>query len=342
MVKSKKKQQAARGLDHWLENLLRFEIVVVLFVLIGLYYFLSFSPVRMPKKPIRSPQMALAALPTINQGVKPSPMPGPDGSVAVPVDSRVDLKAQTEVESPVLPASSALEPAAPKTETGVGAVSEARSGLASVMTVDSAVPIVVDQDPVEAGCPVLPKVEVAAGTKTPPAPPAASTTPSSVSLPAGDGVPERPLQVIEAGSYVLPESADKARSELEKLGFTVRSFRRKCQTPMTRIYLGPFGERQQALRMMAAARKLGDNPFLEMEKGTYLVVVGSFYLQSSVVAWENMYHDAGLNPQVRKENLMLPQTVLALDPLRSQDDLPKVLDRIRAAGFNDARLVSSP
>ncbi|MBN2705661.1 MAG: SPOR domain-containing protein [Deltaproteobacteria bacterium] len=325
-------------MDHWLENLLRFEIVAVLFVLIGLYYFLSFSPVRMPKKPISSSRVPLAALPTTNEGGEIPLLPVLEGSVAARVDSQVELKTQTEVEPP-----------APKTETPEGAVSETRSETASVIAEESGVSVVVGQDPIEAGRSVLPKAGglevVAAGTKTPPVPsaaPSASTPAPRASLSAAEEVPARPLQGIEAGSYVLPELAIKAQAELEKLGLTVKSYKRKYPTPMTRIYLGPFGERRQALRMMAAARKLGDNPFLEMEKGAYLVVVGSFYLQSSVVAWENMYHDAGLNPQVRKEDLLLPHTVLVLDNIQSQDDLPKIFDRIRAAGFNDARLVPSP
>jgi len=35
-----------------LESLLRYEIILALFALIGVYYFLTFSPVRMPRQTI--------------------------------------------------------------------------------------------------------------------------------------------------------------------------------------------------------------------------------------------------------------------------------------------------
>ena len=92
---------------------------------------------------------------------------------------------------------------------------------------------------------------------------------------------------------------------------------------------------------MAVARKLGDQPFLQKRDSGYVVVVGSFYLESSMIAWENMYHDAGLDPQVQEVNLMIPHTLLLLDGPQVNQDSQAVLARLQASGFPQARLVKS-
>ena len=263
MAKVKKKRKAEKRQDGWLENLLRFEIVVILFVLIGFYYFLSFSPIRMPKEPIASPRVGLAPLPSASEPVVSV------GSQKV-VSSKA-IKSQS-VESPV-------------------------PGL-----LPSTEPVLV------------------------PARAPSSSAPLAV------------VKVIEAGSYVLQADLQRSRSQLEALGLVVKTETRKCPTPMSRVFLGPYTDRQEVQKMMAVAREMGDQPFLQKQDAGYIVVIGSFYLEASVVAWENMYQAAGFDTKVRKESLLMSHTLLLLDGPRVVLDPEAVLARVRAAGFPQARL----
>lgn len=280
MAKAKKKRKSAKGQDGWLESLLRFEIIVMLFSLIGFYYFLSFSPIRMPKEPIASPRLTLALL-----------APAPEPVVPVMEDGALQVEA-----APVSEAQSELsdqdDRAESNTEPLPGTVSDLMvkdPNLTSKQTISSATPVVV-------------------------------------------------RQVLEVGSYVLADDIKRARSQLEDLGFKVRSTVRKSPTLMYRVFLGPFSNRQKTQKMMAVARKMGDQPFIHKLKTGNIVVVGSFYLKESVVAWENMYHDAGLEPKVRQESLLIPHTCLLLDGSQVDNNPQVVLARVKAAGFSDARL----
>ncbi len=87
---------------------------------------------------------------------------------------------------------------------------------------------------------------------------------------------------------------------------------------------------------------MGDQPFMQKLEVGYLVIIGSFYLEASVMAWENMYHSAGLDPKVKKVSLPIPQTLLFLDGSQVDNNPEEVLVRVRAAGFSDANLKSIP
>lgn len=105
---------------------------------------------------------------------------------------------------------------------------------------------------------------------------------------------------------------------------------------MSRVFMGPYSDRQEAQKMMAVVRDIGDQPFLYKQDIGYVVVIGSFYLEASVVAWKNKYLSAGLEPKVLKESLLMPHTLLLLDGPRVSRDPEAVLTQVQAAGFTGA------
>ena len=324
MAKMKKKREPGKAQDSLLETILRFEIIVVLFALIGFYYFLSFSPIRMPKEPIASLPVALALLPPpsewIPQDQKDSRLPVAASSLAA-----VDQLSLTSDSDPSFAKNAA--------DAEISSATSESSGLENTpeMAPDS-VPVGEPQ-----------KIEPQAfGLSKPEKEVPLATLPAETSQPAP--APAIPIEeaVVVVGNYVLQTDVEKARSQLASLGLTAKCEVIKLPTPMFRVYLGPFSNRLETQKMMDLARKMGDQPFIHKEKAGNLVIVGSFYLESSVVAWENMYHDAGLSPKVRQESLLIPHTQLFLDGAQLNDNPEAVLARVRAAGFTEANLKKNP
>lgn len=373
----KKRKSEKKGQDSRLENLLRFEIVVLLFGLIGFYYFLSFSPIRMPKKPIVSPQVTLAPLAPLSEPVVP--VPESDASIAeessLQVDKRLGSSA-SPVEADALAVSNpASETQLPETqlneEVVVSLEPVVREAAVEVNSEDADDSLAEDsisrkelapnEEPasqlVTSVVPVsVPPVESAQSDSLDPAEPISvsaktlsSSTPagSPVSVPSSPVTPEPASSptvqtVVEVGSYVLQRDQLKFRTQLEELGFAVKTESVKRLTSMYRVFLGPYPNLKESRSMMAEARKLGDQPFLQKRDSGYVVVIGSFYLESSVIAWENMYHDAGFEPQVQKVSLMMPNTLLLLDGSQVNRDPQAVLAQIQASGFPEAHFVTNP
>ncbi|MCK5916044.1 MAG: SPOR domain-containing protein, partial [Deltaproteobacteria bacterium] len=122
-----------------------------------------------------------------------------------------------------------------------------------------------------------------------------------------------PARAIVVGEYVLHDNLLQGQARLKSLNFTVKTEIVQQSTPLSRVFLGPFTGRQKALEMMAVARDKGDEPFLQFQDGSYIVVVGSFYLPENVVTWKKLYRSAGLNPGVQKITVKLPHFLLLLD-----------------------------
>ena len=327
MAKVKKKRKGEKGRDGWLEGLLRFEIVVLLFVLIGFYYFLSFSPIRMPKEPIVSLQANLAPLPSIPEVVT---------SVREEVVSSVD---DAEFSAPSVRVRAVGPIAEPNSESPVDGIPVTPIGPVVGVALTETEPIgksPLEDDgqkqkvePSEVSEPLSVKL-AALDTSL-------KVTPAEVPVP----VPAASLaeaKVVEVGSYVLQSDLQKFRSQLEGLGFMVQTETQKRPTSMYRLFLGPYSNQRKVQEMTAVVRKMGDQPFLQTWDLGTVVVIGSFYLQTSVVAWENMYHAAGYDPKVRQESLMMPHTWLRLDGPRVVEDSEAALARVQAAGFPQARL----
>lgn len=344
----KKKRKVEKAQDGWLENLLRFEIVVLLFGLIGFYYFLSFSPIRMPKEVITSPRVSLAALPPVSESVV-----SVQDEVVLQVDSGVEssdspLEKGAQVDS-ASDSDSRLDESVtvPPGIAGEVVVTEVDSGdtLPVAVKVIKTVPVKdlithkesVSQLAGPVAADLSPPVELARQGSLASADPV--SVPSRI-LPTPVLVPDSSatvITVVEAGSYVLQADVHKFSAQLEELGFTVKTVIVKRLTPMYRVLLGPYSNRRKAREMIAVARKMGDQPFLQKSGSGYAVVIGSFYLQASVVAWENMYHEAGFDPQVQRVDLMMPHTLIRLDGPQVNQDPQAALARIRASGFPQAR-----
>jgi len=187
-------------------------------------------------------------------------------------------------------------------------------------------------EPVPAVAPPVPAVKPKSAIAAP-RPETAPAVPVEKSQP-----PVLPPRTIVAGDYVLQVNALKNRHKLESLNFAVKTETVRQSTPMYRVYLGTFSQQKKALEIMNIVRKKGDDPFLQATSGGYNVVIGSFYLHSSVVAWENMYHAAGFEPKVQEVTLQIPHTLLLLDGSEVQQDPDAVLARLQALGFPDSYL----
>ena len=161
-----------------------------------------------------------------------------------------------------------------------------------------------------------------------------------ISAPAAgeDSAPSQVESVIIAGDYVLHIDLLRSQNRLKALNFATRTEVVFRPTPIFRVFLGPFTERREALAMMAVARDKGDDPFLLIRNGVYNVVIGSFYLQSSVDAWKKLYGTAGFTPKVQQVTIKMPHSLLLLDGPRVQQDADAVLAQLHDADFPDARL----
>ncbi|NIA19755.1 MAG: hypothetical protein GWP07_04900, partial [Xanthomonadaceae bacterium] len=96
---------AKKTKGNLLESLLRYEIILVLFALIGVYYFLTFSPVRMPRQTITSPSMKLPSLPPPASTKKPNATVKQTAEIksapSAPTDNQKNLKiSETKLPEP--------------------------------------------------------------------------------------------------------------------------------------------------------------------------------------------------------------------------------------------------
>ncbi len=353
MAKAKRKTGRGKGNDGTLETILRFEIIVVLFFLIGLYYFLSFSPIRMPTEPIASPPEMIAPLPP-----QPEPQVKSGAEVEKPeVGSETDqvtVVAELPLAKPLVATVSVAtvetDPSSGETNQGSGSsnvkmVAESESsGLQKRELTDLSpekVKLPIDAPVSESQADPVPATAVSAPASLP-APLVAKPEPRLKTALApsekSTSTPPLPTRTIVAGEYVLRVDFLQNRDKLEALNFKVKTETVRRPTPMYRVYLGTFPRRKKAREMMDVVRKKGDEPFLQACSGGYNVVIASFYLHSSVVAWENMYHAAGFEPKVQKVTLEMPHTLLLLDGPAVQQDSGAVLARLKAAGFPDPYL----
>jgi len=351
MVKAKRKTGRGKGGDGTLETILRFEIVVVLFSLIGLYYFLSFSPIRMPAEPIASPLQMIAPLPPqpelkLKSGAKVEPPEAGSGTapatmVAVSPPARAQdvsesiVGAETEIAPEKSGPVSGFDDSVDSEKSDSVDSEMQKSAVVPLEKLSAAAPAAELNDglaPVTSGSsPASPVAPLTAHPETRPqtalAPPVKSTATSPL-----------PPRTIVAGEYVLQVDLQQNIDKLEALNFKVKTETVRRPTPMYRVYLGTFSCQKKAQEMMDIVRKKGDDPFLQACSGGYNVVIGSFYLHSSVVAWENMYHASGFEPKVQKVTLEMPHTLLLLDGPAIQNDLDAVLAKLKDAGFPDPHL----
>lgn len=305
---------------------LRFEIVVLLFALIGFYCFLSFSPIRVSKKPLASPRVSLAPLPPI-----PKAVTSPPKEVAQLVDDAKVSDLPAEAVDPIAESNSeSLVDEVPTTPVaGVTPVEPEHNGKLPL------------ENDVQKQKLVPSKVSEPSPTKSAALDTSPTVTPAEEPIPAQASVPAAPpaeIKVVEVGSYVLQSDAQKFRTQLEELGFVVQSETLKRLATMYRVYLGPYSDQQKVKKMMVKVRDMGDQPFLQTHDLGTVVVVSSFYLKESVEALEKTYRAAGYDPKVRELSLMVPHTCLRLDGSRVVEDPEAVLAQLQTAGFSQARL----
>jgi flagellar basal body-associated protein FliL len=346
MVKSQLQETCEKGNNGLLKTLLGCEIVIALCALIGLYYFLSFAPVKMPVKPIASIPQTIAPLPCPSaagidsdaEAEKQAAAAGQTETIAGPVNTGVAATAvTTEPETDVLKLvvkSNGLENSVnPGFRNPEGSAPQKNDLAEAPAKVEAA------NSNLEAGATRVfsaPAVKSPSGdlsAKPAPLPKTASVSPTGQSAQDPSVCP-----TVVVGEYILHNNLLRSRARLKALNFVTETEVVKRPTPISRVFIGPFSTRRKALEMMAAARRKGDEPFLLFENGGYKVVVGSFYLQSSVVAWEEMYRAAGFEPKVQKVVIKIPHSVLLLAGPQAHENPDAVLAQLKAAGFPDAHL----
>lgn len=340
MAKAKRKTGRGKGGDGTLETILRFEIVVVLFSLIGLYYFLSFSPIRMPIEPIASPPEMIAPLPP-----QPEPQVESGAEVKMPEagseTAQVTEAAELPLAKPLVASVSGttgetgLPPGETNPDIGSSNVGTVTESGPSVLAKRESTDLSTETVKVPVGAPVSGPASLAA-------PLVAQSESRSQTDPDFSKkittAPTLPARTIVVGEYVLRVDLMQNRDKLEALNFKVKTETVRRPTTMYRVYLGTFSHRKKAHEMMGVVRKKGDEPFLQACSGGYNVVIASFYRHSSVAAWENMYHAAGFEPKVQKVTLAMPHTLLLLDGPAVQQDADAVLAKLKAAGFPNPHL----
>ena len=371
----RKKRKAEKNRDSGLETFLRFEIVVALFALIGFYYFLSFSPVRMPREPIRSPCQLLAPLPPapkVKTGDKElaKPAAADESGMRSPVTGGENPSAAAVSEANPAPPPGLVQ--APEPVPAAVSGSGDRNELVTEEVRETTLPVTPvagpAATPTEEAQPSSGKVRPLAtgdkpgnkperGTETatgmsgrdsaPPvvaaAPPAETgKTPAPVEVTEAQAEKSLPPVVVEVGDYVLPGELRRACSRLEKLGLVYRVESKRLPTPMYRVYLGPFRRRDQAREMLARSREMGDDPFLDQGPHGYQVIISSFYLENNVAAWQKKYRAAGLELKVLKEPLPIEHKILVVESAGPGKNPETLLARLQAAGFDKARLRPLP
>ena len=186
--------------------------------------------------------------------------------------------------------------------------------------------------------PAAPDEKAVAESPLPPAEPESSTAEATV-LPVEESSSTVPADVtIEVGEYILQADLQRDQTRLKDLGFDIRVEDVQKPTPISRVFLGPFSTRQEALAMLTKARRKGDEPFLLLEDGAYKVIVGSFYQEESVAAWKELYCAAGFKPEVQKVTIKMPHLFLLLTGTQVQPDPDSVVKQLKAADFPNAHL----
>ncbi|MBW1645490.1 MAG: SPOR domain-containing protein [Deltaproteobacteria bacterium] len=219
----------AKKRENRLEAILRYEIILALFALIGLYYFLSFSPVRLPAKPVSSPPQPLrlqsAAPATSHRAAAnaqadqpaggdtqppqaatkpagkaaPGPQPTPTGAATAPTATGSD-----QSDKPATPPAAAKAAAA----DSAPAAGEQPGGPPTATEAGKTTPV-----PAAAKKPAAePKREIPAGKQTP------AAAPKSGSRPAGAAAKPPAGEKTAAAVSSLPATATETAAGGKKAG----------------------------------------------------------------------------------------------------------------------------
>ena len=356
-----------------LESLLRYEIILALFALIGVYYFLTFSPVRMPRQTITSATIELPAPPAssqkpdtaenrtnINKSIDSSAADHNKGLAVVNVNpDEVNIQAapvKTAAGIPQKPSRpGTLEekmPTAP-TATAPATTENHHPAAAAKIPRAQANPPAAAAAPVKkpATLPVREKAAPAKPVSPAPAPVVRQKTapikksPRAVRPPAvapsvehktTAAGPGRKTYVIQAGIFIFPDTLKQYQQLLKEHGYTTFVTTKKRLLPMHRVFLGPYADLKAAREIMKKIRRWGDDPFPCRRGSRYYVNVGSFYYQTTAGEKIKQYRARGFKPVTFHESVKVPHHILLVDGF-SFDHYPRrALHSIQQLGIPDA------
>jgi cell division septation protein DedD len=355
---------AKKPKGNLLESLLRYEIILALFTLIGVYYFFTFSPVRMPRKTITSPTIELSSPPaisakkpdtTVNRTIEIKPAPPvsvdnqknhkiSEAKLLEPTPRPAEVKV-VEKEPPTPPAippikekAAVVTPIEPeptitvtcnKAAAGQKAAKPERQQPPAAKPVGNpAVQASANTDPATAGQKSA-MVKQPTTTKQP-----TMAKPSTVKQLTA--TPGEKSYVIQAGIFIFPETLKHYQQILQDHGYASFVTSRKRLLPMHRIFLGPYPNLASARKIIGTINKWGDDPFPCRRGKQFHVNVGSFYYQTTAREKISQYRSRGFTPRVFHEPVNVPHHILLVDGF-SFNHYPRIaLRSIKQLGIPDA------
>ena len=348
---------AKKSKGNLLESLLRYEIILALFTLIGVYYFFTFSPVRMPRKTITSPTIELSSPPAISAKspdatISRSTEKKPEPPVSAPHPPEVKVMVEKnpvgmEKESPTPPAippiqekTAVVTPIEPTTTTA-GTCNKAAAGKKTAkperqQQLPAAKPV---GNPV-AQASATTTVPAIAGQKSPMDKQSTKTKQSTIVKPPAArkvaATPGEKAYVIQVGIFIFPETLKNYQQILQDHGYASFVTTRKRLLPMHRVFLGPYPTLASARKIIRTIDKWGDDPFPCRRGNQFYVNVGSFYYQTTAREKISQYRSRKFTPVVFHEPVNVPHHILLVDGFSFNHYPRSALRSIKQLGIPDA------
>lgn len=345
---------AKKPKGNLLESLLRYEIVLALFTLIGVYYFLTFAPVRMPQQAITSPSIKLT-LPPLSSAKKPETSPERTTEVksasSLPPGNQKSPEASEAKKPEPTSAPSALESPKKKNPEKI-ALSAAAEPIPSTAGTDSKSPaheekVTIVQQPAAKTVKIqhiqtpATTVHPTAGRRPSTDKQQATTRQSKKVKPLAEekataAVPKKKSYVIQVGIFIFPETLKHYQQILKDHGYSSFVTTRKRLLPMYRVFLGPYKNLATARKIIGTISKWGDDPFPCRRGNKFYVNVGSFYYQKTARGKISQYRSRGFVPVVFHEPVNVPHHILLVDGFSFNHYPHNALRSIKQLGIPDA------
>ena len=348
-----------------LESLLRYEIILVLFTLIGVYYFLTFSPVRMPRHTITSATLELpspppdtAKKPDADSGkqittIKPATPPPPaaeqkrhDTSVTKSAAVKKEVStpptptAKKEMPSTVNPVATTPETRADQTiADNVQKAAETKQPSPPAIKPTGKQPVTSSLEKVEKSSP---GTAVPTANSRKPAKTRQTTAKKQATIvkPVQTGrktaAPGKKSYVIQVGIFIFPDTLKHYQQILKDHGYLSFVTTKRKAVPMHRVFLGPYQNLEKARKVIAAISKWGDEPFLSRRGEQFYINVGSFYYLKTANERIAVYRSRGFTPVVFHEPVSIPHHTLLVDGFAFNHYPRNALRSIKQLGIPDA------
>lgn len=338
---------AKKPKGNLLESLLRYEIILVLFTLIGVYYFLTFSPVRMPRKTITSPIIELPSPPasakkpdtTVSRTTEIKPAPPvsvdnqknhkiPEAKLPEPTPRHPEVKV-VELEKEKAAVVTPIKPEPTTTETNNKAAAGQKAAKPERQQPPAAKP---EKSPAVQASDTT--TTATAGQKSATVKQATIAKPSTVKQLTA--TPGKKSYVIQAGIFIFPQTLKHYQQILQDHGYASFVTTRKRLLPMHRVFLGPYPNLASARKIIRTIDKWGDDPFPCRRGDQFYVNIGSFYYQTTASEKISQYRSRGFTPRVFHEPVNVPHHILLVDGFSFNHYPRNALRSIKRLGIPDA------